>query len=103
MRPGWLQATSMSTKYKDRSRGLTPLTEILRRELPLIKVLILSGHPSTRFVLRILQAGARGYLLKDASAKEMLEAIQAVAAGGTCFGPEFARVALEQMVQKNGT
>lgn len=78
------------------------VTEILRRELPQIKVLILSGHPSTRFVLRILQAGARGYLLKEASAKEMLEAIQTVAAGGTCFGPEFARVALEQMVQKNG-
>ncbi|HEV2209065.1 MAG TPA: response regulator transcription factor [Verrucomicrobiae bacterium] len=77
------------------------VTEILHKELPKIKVLLLSGHSGARFVLRILQAGARGYLLKEASAQDMVNAIQVVAAGGTCFGPEFAQVALTQLVRKN--
>lgn len=76
-------------------------TEILRRELPRVRVLILSGHPSTRFVRRILHSGARGYIAKDASGQQMLEAIETVAAGGTVFGPEVARFALDQLMGKN--
>ena len=75
-------------------------TEILHRELPKIQVLMLSGHPSTRFVRRILHSGAKGYVAKDASAQQMLEAVQTVAAGGTFFGPEVARFALEQLMGK---
>ena len=40
------------------------VAETLRRELPNIKVLMLSMHTSSEFVLRCLQAGARGYVLK---------------------------------------
>ena len=37
------------------------VTEVLRKELPNIKVLILSMHSNTDYVLRIIQSGARGY------------------------------------------
>src|SRR5689334_8509571 len=41
------------------------VTELLRKELPGVKVLILSMHSNTDYVLRIIQSGARGYILKE--------------------------------------
>lgn len=78
------------------------VTEVLRRELPNIKVLILSMHSNSEHVLRILQAGARGYVLKGASAEELVQAIQTVQAGETFFSPEVARLALNQFVRGAG-
>jgi len=77
-------------------------TELLRKELPQVKVLILSGQPSTRYVMRIIQSGARGYIPKEASSEELCKAVETVASGGTCFGPEMATVALDQMVRHGG-
>src|SRR5574341_746312 len=45
--------------------GLTA-TDLLRKENPGVKVLILSMHSHSEYVLRILQSGARGYILKEA-------------------------------------
>lgn len=73
--------------------------EALGRELPNVKVLILSMHDQTGLVSRILQCGARGYVLKEASTEELLRAIHTVNAGESFFGPEFARIALNQFVQ----
>jgi DNA-binding NarL/FixJ family response regulator len=78
------------------------VTEILRREQPGVKVLILSMHSSSDCVIRILKAGARGYVLKGASPEELVQAIQTVAAGRTCFSPEVARLALDQFVEGVG-
>jgi len=77
-------------------------TEILRRESPNIKVLILSMHRHPEYVVRILQCGARGYLLKEASPEELVDAIQSVQAGETFFSPDVARVALNQFVHGPG-
>jgi len=81
--------------------GLTA-TEILRREQPGVKVLILSMHGEPDYVLRILQTGARGYVLKDASAEQLLKAIETVYAGEVYFSPELARVAINQYVRGGG-
>jgi DNA-binding NarL/FixJ family response regulator len=78
------------------------VTEVLRKELPQIKVLILSMYQHSEYVLRLLQSGARGYVLKEASSEDLLEAIETVNAGGTFFSPEIARLALNQFVQGNG-
>jgi len=51
------------------------VTEVLRREMPHIKVLILSMHSNTDYVVRIIQSGARGYILKAASTEELVKAI----------------------------
>jgi len=74
------------------------LTETLRKELPSVKVLILSAHPGSECVPRILQSGARGYMSKSVSAEEMVKAIESVATGGTHFGAEVARLALTHLV-----
>ena len=77
-------------------------TEVLRKELPQVKVLILSMHQRPEYLLRILQSGARGYVLKAASSEDLVRAIETVNAGGSFFSPEIARLALNRFVQENG-
>ena len=69
-------------------------TEVLRKELEQVKVLILSMHQSSDYMLRTLQSGARGYVLKDASTEELVKAIESVDAGETFFSPGITRLAL---------
>ena len=78
--------------------GLT-VTELLRRELPNIKVLILSGYSNTNHVIRIIQSGACGYVLKDASPEELVRALETIDSGKTFFSPNVANVALNQFVR----
>ena len=79
--------------------GLT-VTEELRKTKPLVKVLILSTHSNREYVLRIVRAGARGYVLKDAPPDDLLQAIQAVDSGEAFFSPPVARIALNQYVDE---
>ena len=64
--------------------------ELLKRlliESPNVKVLMLSMHADQAYVRRSLEAGARGYLLKDAEDLDLVRAIKAVARGGSFFSP----------------
>jgi two-component system nitrate/nitrite response regulator NarL len=78
------------------------VTERLRKEMPHVKVLVLSMHSQTDCVMRILQSGARGYVLKDAPTDELLNAIETVHGGETYFSPDVARMALKQFVRGVG-
>jgi len=78
------------------------VTEVLGKEQPQIKVLILSMHTNTDCVLRIIKAGARGYILKEAPMDDLVGAIETVNAGEAYFSPDVARVALNQFVRGNG-
>lgn len=62
----------------------------LRNVAPKVAVLILSMHDEGEYVLEAFRVGARGYLLKDASPAEMRDAVRAVHAGETYFGPPIA-------------
>lgn len=57
------------------------VTRRLSQEAPGVKAVILSMHSDRRFVLAALQAGARGYLLKDSGIEELLTAVRNVCAG----------------------
>jgi len=67
------------------------LTALLLREHPELRVLMLSMYDNPEYVQRALQAGARGYVLKDAPASEIVGAIGAVAAGGTYLSPAVSK------------
>jgi DNA-binding NarL/FixJ family response regulator len=54
----------------------------LRDEHPSVKVLVLSVHPEDQFAVRALRAGASGYVTKDHSATELLDAVRRVFRGG---------------------
>ncbi|WP_371826067.1 response regulator [Photobacterium sp. GJ3] len=60
-------------------------TRIFRRDFPAIKVLILTMHDNREYILQVMQAGASGYILKEVSAEEMVQAIEAVHQGGSYF------------------
>jgi two-component system nitrate/nitrite response regulator NarL len=77
-------------------------TEALHRELPKVKVLILSMHSNSENVLRIIQSGARGFVLKEAPTDELVRAIETVNAGDAYFSSDVARVALNKFVRGNG-
>jgi DNA-binding NarL/FixJ family response regulator len=78
------------------------VAETLRKELPNTKVLIVSMHQPAEFLPRILESGARGYVLKAASPEELVKAIERVSAGDCYFSPEIARLALNRLVEGNG-
>ncbi len=63
------------------------LAALLLERHPSLRVLMLSMYDNPAYVQRALQAGARGYVLKDAPASEIVAAIEAVAAGGTFLSP----------------
>jgi len=62
-------------------------TADLRRRLPAARVLVLTTYADQDAILPALQAGARGYLTKDASAEQIEAAIRAVHAGQTHLDP----------------
>lgn len=62
--------------------GLDTLKQI-RLEQPRLPVLMLSVHPEDQYAVRVLKAGAGGYLTKESAPDELIGAIQKVLAGGT--------------------
>ena len=68
--------------------------ELLRRILaahPGIKVLVFSLHTEAVYAARAMEAGARGYISKNAAPEELLEAIESVLAGGTAIERDIAQ------------
>lgn len=70
----------------------------LREEYPKLPVLILSIHPEDQYALRLLKAGAAGYLTKESVPEVLLGAIRRVVNGGRYIGPALAeRLAAERI------
>jgi two-component system, NarL family, invasion response regulator UvrY len=62
----------------------------LRARHPTVRVLVLSVHPEDQWAVRALRAGASGYLTKDHSSDQLLEAIRRVYRGGKYVSPTLA-------------
>ena len=58
------------------------LNDILHNEFPTVKVIVLTVYDQERFISRMVDAGACGYLLKNCDAEELMAAIQAVYRNG---------------------
>lgn len=69
--------------------GLEVLKE-LKREHPKLPVLVLSVHPEDQYGIRMLKAGAAGYLTKDSAPDELVRAIRKVNRGGKYVSPSLA-------------
>jgi two-component system, NarL family, response regulator DesR len=68
--------------------------ELLRRETPEVKVLILTTFGRPGFLRRAMESGAGGFLLKDAPVAELARAIRRVLAGERVVDPDLAAAAL---------
>jgi DNA-binding NarL/FixJ family response regulator len=62
---------------------------------PHIRVIALSMHKDSVYVREILRAGARGYLLKDSGADDLVKAIRAVAGGESYLSPAVSNAVLD--------
>ena len=65
-------------------------TKQIKQSNPATAVLVLSAHDDDRYVLGLLEAGAAGYLLKSATAQEVIHAMRAVHAGEAVLHPAIA-------------
>ena len=70
-------------------------TRVVREDRPATAVLVLTSFSDARRITAALAAGAAGYLLKDASAEDVVRGIRAAAAGGAPLDPQAARLLLE--------
>lgn len=68
------------------------VTARLKERFPDVRVVILSMHANIEYVRRALQAGAAGYLLKNAKAAELETALSAVAQGAIYLSPDVASI-----------
>ena len=82
--------------------GLAATREI-RKRLPQTKVLILTVHNSVEYLRQALDAGATGYVLKQAADTELAVAIRVVQRGEIFLYPVFTRVLLEDLAQGRET
>jgi DNA-binding NarL/FixJ family response regulator len=74
--------------------GVQAIHEIVRRT-PETKILVLSMYDEPRYVRNALQAGAHGYLLKNALDVGLAEGVRAVAAGKRYLSPSLEKIAKE--------
>jgi len=66
--------------------GLTAITELARRGVP-ARVLVLTTYDTDSYVLPAIEAGATGYMLKDAPRADLLHAVRAAARGQAVLSP----------------
>jgi two-component system invasion response regulator UvrY len=69
--------------------GLDLLKEF-KAARPKLPVLVLSAHPEDQFAIRVLKAGAGGYMTKESAPEELAKAIRKILAGGQYVSPTLA-------------
>jgi two-component system, NarL family, response regulator len=82
--------------------GIDTLLTIKRKEIP-VHVIVLTSYETDEDIYRAIQAGAQGYLLKNTSQKEMVDAIRAVSAGSRYIPRHIASRLAERMTRSNLT
>ncbi|HEU0142370.1 MAG TPA: response regulator transcription factor [Bryobacteraceae bacterium] len=75
--------------------GIDATAQIIRYS-PRTAVIILSMHGDERYIVRALNAGAKGYLLKDSVEQDLVQAIQSVCADRPFFSPAIRQVLAER-------
>ncbi|GAB5522816.1 MAG: response regulator transcription factor [Roseivirga sp.] len=73
------------------------ITEELKKTQPELKILALSMHDDKNYIVKMLEVGASGYILKNAGKDEMLNAIHTVANGNTYFSSQVSAKLLEHL------
>jgi DNA-binding NarL/FixJ family response regulator len=67
----------------------------IHKAVPESRILVLTMHEDQEYVLKMVRAGASGYLVKDGAASELVNAIRALHAGQGYFGPQASRALAE--------
>lgn len=78
--------------------GIDAAAQIVKKR-PSTGVIMLSVHSDESYVLRALNAGAKGYLLKDSAELDVVRAVQSVAQGRPFFSPAITQTLLEDYMR----
>ena len=73
------------------------LVKQLRHEFPAMPILVMSMHPEDQFAVRVLRAGATGYLTKNSAPPDLVRAVRKVAEGRRYVSPQMAETLLDAM------
>lgn len=73
------------------------LIKTLCRQLPQARILILTVHENLHYAVKVLEGGARGYVVKSGAVGELVEAIQAVHAGDIYVSPKVSQKVLQHL------
>nr|WP_042187062.1 response regulator transcription factor [Kibdelosporangium sp. MJ126-NF4]CEL17779.1 two-component system response regulator [Kibdelosporangium sp. MJ126-NF4]CTQ90997.1 two-component system response regulator [Kibdelosporangium sp. MJ126-NF4] len=73
------------------------LIRLLRERVPTVRVLVLTTHDTDSDVLPAIEAGAIGYLLKDAPRAELFRAVRAASRGESVLSPSVAALVLSRV------
>ena len=74
-------------------------TRQIKHDCPQAKVLILTMHENEEYIRQVLASGAMGYILKDAAARELLDAIHTVQRGEAVLSPAITRLVIENYLR----
>lgn len=77
-------------------------TRQIKEQCPETVILVLTAYDDDRYVFALLEAGAAGYLLKNAHGSELVSAIREVHAGESILSPSVARKVLRKFVGLRG-
>ncbi|MCH4552870.1 MULTISPECIES: response regulator transcription factor [Aestuariibaculum] len=80
--------------------GIEVVQKIKEQQID-VKTLVLSMHDSEEYVVKAIQAGADGYLLKGASKEEFLKALNSIAGGGKYFTGDVSAIIMNNFVSGN--
>ncbi len=80
--------------------GIETLREIRSRKIP-VKVLILTVHNESNYLVKAVDIGIDGYLLKNSSSEELKKAIRSVLNGESYIQPELIPELNSQLIRKN--
>lgn len=78
------------------------LIKHLKGTYPKLPLLVLSAHPEDQYAVRVLRAGASGYLTKESALSELVKAIRRVASGGRYVTPALAETLLAHLDSEPG-
>lgn len=81
--------------------GIEATMRIIEQQ-PDARIVILSVHEDEEYVRRILKAGARGYVLKNARRKEIAQAIRSALSGDRFFSPGISRLIVDGYIKRSG-
>jgi two-component system response regulator NreC len=75
-------------------------TRQIKKELPACQVVVLTMHENEEYLVNILQAGATGYVLKQAADRELIEAVRIASRGDTYLYPRIARLLVADYLRR---
>jgi DNA-binding NarL/FixJ family response regulator len=75
-------------------------TKVIKDKLPGVKVVILTAYEDEEYAYQVLQAGASGYVLKNAGKKDIFKAIESAVSGERFFSPGISNIIVESFIKR---